>query len=79
MQQSIQKVKPLVIFSLEDIEKDFMKGKPISLDSIEKEIFSKKTPVTIQLEMSPCGEKLKKEAEKYLIEIEEWTKLTFKF
>ena len=56
-----------------------MKGKPISLDSIEKEIFSKKTPVTIQLKMSSCGEKLQKEAEKYLIEMEEWTKRTFRF
>jgi len=79
MQQSIQKVKPLVVISLEDIEKDLIKGKPISLDTIEKEIFSKKTPITIQLEMAPCGEKLQKEAEKYLIEMEEWTKISFKF
>jgi hypothetical protein len=79
MQQSIQKVKPLVVISLENIEKDLIKGKPISLDTIEKEIFSKKTPITIQLEMATCGEKLQKEAEEYLIEMEEWTKISFKF
>ena len=78
MQQSIQKVKPLVIISLENLEKEIIKGTSISLDSIEKEIFSKNTPITIQLKMAPCGIILQKEAEKYLIEIEEWTKLGFK-
>lgn len=78
MQQSIQKVKPLVIISLENLEKEIIKGKSISLDSIEKEIFSKNTPITIQLKMAPCGIILQKEAEKYLIEIEELTKLGFK-
>lgn len=73
MQQSIQKVKPSVIISLENLEKELIKGKSISLDSIEKEILS------IQHKITPCGEILQKEAEKYLIELEEWTKLTFKF
>ena len=79
MQQSSQKTKPLALISLENLEKEIIKGKPISLDSIEKEILGKQSPISIQLKINPCGEKLQKEAEKYLIEMEEWTNFSFKF
>lgn len=69
------------VISLENLEKQIIKKKDfvISLNIIEEEIFGKKTPVTIPLKMAPCGEILQKEARQYLIEMEEWTKITFKF
>ena len=79
MQQSSQKTKPLALISLENLEREIIKRKPISLASIEKEILGKQTSISIPLKINSCGEKLQKEAEKYLIEMEEWTKLSFKF
>jgi hypothetical protein len=69
------------VISLENLEKQLIKEKAfaIPLNIIEKEIFGKQIQVSIPLKITPCGEKLQKEAEKYLNEIEEWSKFTFKF